>query len=268
MNIKTFEPIVSPPGRNSHNPLTILKLFQSTQLAHLFTSELQQISIQEFQLGNELLAFTPCSLTEQALGDQPHHSDSYLICDGRVRLLCQGFPAHRQIPATALEAGDVFGADELFCATPLPYQAIAASFCRIAQIPYQPLRALLERLPQLQEHLAQMAQQREYLIFFRRFTQLRSRPSSTLKQVLLPRLVKHKVPAGQSLAEAIPAETGHFWLRAGQIDSQSNPSTAPKIGESWGYPNPIPTDWVAQTDLMVYKLMLNPWETKGLLSLL
>lgn len=269
MDIKFSRPVRSGlSGCNSYNLLAALRGFPSTQLIQILSSELQQTDIQEFQLGSELLSFTPFNSSERPLGDRLNDSDCYLVCEGRVRLLCQSLPTQRQVPASTLEVGEAFGVDDLFCATPLPYRAIAASSCRVAKISYQRLRILLEKLPQLQEHLRQMAQQRESLIFFKRFTQLYSRPSSILKQVLLPRLIKQEVQAGQYLAEAMSANVGYFWLRTGQIYSPVNPAMTPVIGDSWGYPNPIPNDWIAQTNLMVYKLMLEPWQINGFLSLL
>lgn len=35
----------------------------------------------------------------------------------------------------------------------------------------------------------------------------------------------------------------------------------PDIGNSWGYPQTIPEDWVAQTDLSVYRISTDNWQT-------
>jgi ATP-binding cassette subfamily B protein len=183
-------------------------------------------------------------------------------------LLCHNVHLDRLVPATVLEVGDIFGADHLFCSTPLPYQAIASTACRVARIPASQLTLLLEQRPQFWQHLSALAQQRERLIFFKSLTQMRSYPSQVLKQSLLPQLIEHRVCAGEYLATATPETAGYFWLRRGQVYSESYRSLPPVVGDGWGYPNPVPDDWVAETDLLLYKLLLDAWETADLLQAL
>ncbi len=255
-DVKFWEAMQSPFFRyNSNGSLNILELIQSTQsiqFTNSLVAELSQVRIQTFQMGQELFSFNPAD-SKPLFMDDSGELACYLIREGRVRLLCQAASLPRQIPVATLEVGTCFGADPLFCLDPLPYRAIAATSGCVVKISYQELSGLLERFPQLHQYLFQLAQEREYLIFFKRFTSLKSQPSSLLKQ-MLPHIVKQEVQAGAALAQVTPAQIGHFWLRSGQISSTTNPDVAVAIGDSWGYPNTTPADWVAQTDLMVYKL--------------
>lgn len=244
-----------------NTPLTVFKRFQSTRQTNLLIAKLGQASVREFHLGDKLFSFLPPEPIEGPVSShRDDQGDCFLVCEGRVRLLCQNLDSQRPVTATVLEAGDIFGADHLFCKNPLAYDAIAASSGHLVRISSQELPALLEQFPQLYANLKQMAQQRERLIFFKRFTQLHALPSHTLKSTLLPHLVEQLVQAGESLRQATPANTGLFWLRAGQVRSQANTSTPPGSGDSWGYPEPTPADWVAETDLLVYQLLLESWE--------
>jgi ATP-binding cassette subfamily B protein len=216
----------------------------------------------EFCLGDEVMPFIPPSGAE--MDDHPSALDAYFVVEGRIRVLCQNIYLQRSISADVLEAGAMFGADHLFCETPLPYRAIATRFCRVVHIPYQQLAIQLEQLPQLHPYFNQTAQQRERLIFFKGFTQQRSIPIHTLKHVLLPQLREQRVEAGAYLAQALPT-AGYFWLRMGQIHNQAKPEVSPKIGKGWGYPDATPEDWLAQTELLIYHL---PLDTGDVLKLL
>jgi CRP-like cAMP-binding protein len=252
--------------KSQNSLLAILRQFTSTQHTNTATESLEleaileQIPIQEFYLGDKLLSFTPPNVTEAFPTPDKTQSDCYLVCEGRVRLLCRNVYSERLVTASVLEPGEVFGADYLLSVAPLSYVAIAASPGYLMRIAHQELTALLEQLPRLRAYLSQMTQQREQMIFFKRFTHLRSLPCHTLKTLVLPRLTELQIKAGESLAKATPASTGHFWLRTGQIHSQSDTSALPNPGDSWGYPNSIPEDWVAATNLRVYQLAVEPWE--------
>ncbi|WP_416665929.1 cyclic nucleotide-binding domain-containing protein [Egbenema bharatensis] len=253
-----------PFGRSSKNS-DILSAFKSAQIANVLVAKTQPASIKDFQLGNEIFSYLTPSSTENSLSDRSSASGCYLVFEGQVRLLCQNLALQRPVSADLLEAGAVFGADHLFCEQPLPYWVIATSSCRLVHIPYRQLSVQLEQVPQLQTYLSQGVQQRERLIFFKRFTQQRSLPIHTLKHALLPELVEQRVEAGANLSQVLP-NTGYFWLRAGQILNRSNPAPAPEVGDGWGYPDAIPEGWVAQTDLIIYTLPLGSWKTLNLLQ--
>jgi ATP-binding cassette subfamily B protein len=79
----------------------------------------------------------------------------------------------------------------------------------------------------------------------------------------LPYLVATRIPAGEALAQS--SNEGRFWLHCGQISKGEN-IASPAVGESWGYPNPVPADWIAQTELLVYKLPAEHWEEVALIA--
>lgn len=216
--------------------------------------------LQEFPLGHELLTYAP-PMVHQSFDYSPETIVCFLLYSGRIRLLCQNTYLQRRVSIGVLEGGDIFGGDHLFCSNPLPYQAIAASRCEIMPISYQMLTDWLEKNSWLQEHLAQVARQREQLIFFKQFTSMGSTPSQTLRQVLLPRLVEQRVGEGCEIADATPMDEGYFWLRSGRISHHSDPAKSPTIGHRWGYADPVAEEWVAQTDLVVYQQRINPWES-------
>jgi ATP-binding cassette, subfamily B, bacterial HlyB/CyaB len=187
----------------------------------------QSFQMSSYQLGEEI-PFNP--------------EDLYWVCQGRVRILCG---SDRPVTALLLAPECTFGADTLW--GDLPYRAVAASLVRVARLPATVLSEWLERFPALGEPLHQQVRQREHLIFFRTLTELRSLPSAQLTEVTASLEVQH-VPAGSSIAEAIPQTQDRLWLRNGKISGQSSPT----IGDAWNYPTP--TDWVAQTDVQLYRI--------------
>ncbi|MBD2740559.1 peptidase domain-containing ABC transporter [Coleofasciculus sp. FACHB-1120] len=254
--------------QNAYSSLPdILNLLRLSQSDTSFASDLAQaFEMCEFQLGDRLVNYNVSPPPGNSVHSEPDRENTswfYVICRGRVRLL--GFDATqgREVSALVLEAGETFGAEALWgnsselqstLSVGMP-KAIAASAGVAARIPIAQMETWLERLPNLRDYLLKISQERQCLIFFKTATELRSLPSLTLRQ-LLPYLVEIRFAAGETLAGHIPGETGRFWLSSGEIYG----SQPPKIGESWGYPNPTPTDWVAQTDLVVYQLPAQHWE--------
>jgi len=237
------------------------------------------------------------------------YSDWYIVCQGRVRLVCldaiqsnqlqsnqaqSNQPQSNQaqfnqaqsnqpqsnkiqpnlirpqnIAAALLEAGETWGADQQFCPQSLVYGAVAASDGVIAVLPRPVLQQWLEQLPSLQNRLHQATSTRQRLLFFKTATDFRSQPSHLLKQ-LLSYLVEMPVSKGAVLAEATPASGGRYWLRSGKVcstpvcntlDAAVDAVPPPAIGKGWGYPDAIPGDWVAETDLEIYHLPSQQWET-------
>jgi HlyB family type I secretion system ABC transporter len=212
--------------------------------------------LREFQLGDELTSY----------GRNREITDSnkilYLICQGRVRLL--GFDATlgREVSTQLLLAEQTFGADDLFCNLSLPYRAIAASAGYVAQVAIADLKPWLQRLPNLENSLQRLTCERQALIFCKSYTELRSLTSPTLRQ-LLPYLKEITITAGSSLITATPPTKGRFWLASGQIQNLSATNMGLQVGESWGYPDALaqPNPGIAQTDLLVYHLPLEHWES-------
>jgi len=223
----------------------------------------------ELQLGFELLSNIIQQPNPQHSVHEEHnstYSDTYLyiIGQGRVRLLGFDQSKGREVSVEVLDvSGDSLGADQQLCNESLPYRAIAASEGWIARIRFDQLQPWLERFPELEAHWRQQAQNRQRLIFWKTLTQLRSQSHLAIEQ-LLPYIEEIQIRAGESLADVATEQPGHFWLHGGEIEPQGAESNAhrlpPTIGESWGHPQPIPTDWVAQTDLSVYWLPLEHWQ--------
>ncbi|WP_026100064.1 cysteine peptidase family C39 domain-containing protein [Fortiea contorta] len=208
--------------------------------------------LREFQLGDELTVYDlSAKITDS-------NKIVYLVCQGRVRLLGFDSTLGREVSTQLLLTQQTFGADDLFCDQSLSYRAIAASAGCVAQISIADLQLWLERLPQLKNYLQHSAVERQALIFYKCYTEWRSLTSSTLRQ-LLPYLKEIHISAGASLATATPPSKGRFWLVNGQICPSA--TTTANIGLSWGYPDDKITDQIAQTDLLVYHLPIEYWES-------
>ncbi|AFY32104.1 cysteine peptidase family C39 domain-containing protein [Calothrix sp. PCC 7507] len=214
----------------------------------------KSLVLREFQLGDEL--------TTYGLGGEIADSSNilYLVCQGRVRLL--GFDATlgREVSTQLLLADQAFGADDLFCHEFLPYRAIAASAGYVAQIAVDDLKLWLQRLPNLENYLQQLALERQALIFYKTQTEWRSLTSLTLRQ-LLPYLKAITITAGSSLVTATSPSKGRFWLASGQLENLSATTEVLQVGESWGYPDVKVAEAIAQTDLLLYHLPIEHWES-------
>ncbi|NEO20163.1 MULTISPECIES: peptidase domain-containing ABC transporter [unclassified Moorena] len=220
----------------------------------------QSFQIHNFDLGDKIISYPRRELSQDSVQNEPNKY-FYVVCGGRVRLLSFDEEKQRDVSVQVLEEGATFGAEELLCNLSYPYQAIAASSGKIARISLAELQSWLEKLPEWLEHLQQQAQHRQRLIFFKTLTELRSLDSITLQQ-LLPYLVDTRISAGESLVES--GQVGRYWLRSGQIARGGVEENCPltiAIGESWGYPQPVPEDWIAQSDLWVTYLPQEHWDT-------
>lgn len=208
----------------------------------------------EFGLGSSLEISLPSFVENNTQTENPIEY-FYVIRQGQVRLLAFDGEQQREVSTQLLTEGKVFGGDSLFAEASLSYRAIAASPTQVARILVTVLEPWLERLPSLSNYWLAATQHRQALIFFKTLTQLRSLSSRRLQQ-LLPCLIEKRIAAGELLVQATPVEFGRFWLRSGEIEPQSL-----KMGSSWGYPEAIPADWVARSDLLVYELPKAHWET-------
>ncbi|MBD2771424.1 ATP-binding cassette domain-containing protein [Iningainema sp. BLCCT55] len=234
--------------------------------------------MQEFQLGDEMVNYDCVEL-------ELKHQGCYIVCQGQVRLVSFDTARSRDVSISLLEVGEIYGADELFCSSTLAYRAIAASTVVVAFLPNIKLQPWLDKLPQLQL-LRDIALVRQKLIFFKTCSDVRKHTEAehtkenlqrrrafkldtTQKTLLssqklkdfLSYVVEIQVSSGDLLSQSTPFESGRFWLRSGSIRNQADPSQpCPGIGDSWGYPEPSNADWIAETDLVVYKLQVENWE--------
>ena len=214
--------------------------------------------VSEFQLGDEITQYQIPDNTNNLVNKEQSDRSFYLVCDGRVRLLAVEASQQQEISAVVLEVGGIFGTENLFSESGLPYRAIAAGTCQIARIAATKLQLILEEFPQLQQHLQQEFQHIQRLIFFKTQTDLRSlapHQQQLLWPQLLPYIEESRIPAGVSVAEHSQKSTNHFWLRSGQIQGQ----LPPIIGSNWGH-SEVPSDWKAATNLLIYQLSAEQWE--------
>lgn len=213
----------------------------------------QDWEILEFQLGDLI-----SNLVQPYHDDRPQTQFLYLVCQGQVRLLSLDAEKPREVSIGLLTEGETFGSEPLFGSEYLPYKAISASSrhevaaqtkVQVAKIPIAKLQSELAKSAKLQEHWSIEAQNRQSLIFLKTLTALRSLSSHRIEQIL-PYLEKRHIPAGTKLTEA---NLDHFWLCQGDSQDRS-------VGSFWGYPDPIPDDWVAQRDLLIYHLPKQHWQ--------
>ncbi|MDJ0647899.1 MAG: peptidase domain-containing ABC transporter [Xenococcaceae cyanobacterium MO_188.B19] len=221
----------------------------------------QYCEILEFELGDPLENITSATanLAEPQKSLHNWETDSqpeqffYIICQGRVRLLSFNSVKQGEVPTGLLKIGDVFGIEPLLDEAYLPYKAIAAEAnVQVARIPLAQLQPGLAECQKLQEQWLLASRNRQSLIFFKTLTALSSLSSHRLHQ-LLPYLEKRQIKAGTTLIEA---NLDRCWLRQGEIQNQSL-----EIGGSWGYPDDIPDNWMAETDLIIYHLDKQNWES-------
>ncbi|MBE9197941.1 MULTISPECIES: cysteine peptidase family C39 domain-containing protein [unclassified Nodularia (in: cyanobacteria)] len=225
-------------------PVSILKLLQIVEGDTSLESDLSQSwVIREFQAGEDLNGHTEDS-----------SNFLYLICQGQVGLWAFDATLGQEVSTQLLLAEQTFGAEHLFFHQTLPYRAIATSAGCVAQIAIADLKQCLHSIPDLESDLQLFTYQQQALIFFKTHTQWRSLTSSTLEE-LLSYLVAMKITAGSSLQAATAPAQGRFWLAGGKIDNSQH------IGDSWVYPDDTLTDGIAQTDVLVYHLSIEHWES-------
>ncbi|NJR50179.1 MAG: hypothetical protein HC780_12035, partial [Leptolyngbyaceae cyanobacterium CSU_1_3] len=118
------QPIEGQPIEGQVNKASAIDpLLASAQVSEsLIPSFRQAWVVNSFRLGDLIYVDnTPSPDQNSATGE---HSACYFVAEGRVRLLCAD-AGQRESSALVLQAGAIFGGDQQFCETPLPYQAIA-----------------------------------------------------------------------------------------------------------------------------------------------
>lgn len=233
----------------------LMKLLQPVQMPRTSGLQASMSNPSSFLLGDEVLAFGTTG-SVGSVNDDSEFPVSYLIREGRVRILCHNNRLGRLASASTLGAGDIVGGDQLFCGAPLAYHAIAATDCQLLPIPPAQMHTFASRSSPLFDPLNQKIKERQQLVFFKQFTQLYSLPSEVLKNTFLPRLREIKLAPGETLSQGHSLANAHFWLRAGQLCRQGK---AVPMGTAWTSPA-LEEDWRAQSEVVIYQLPLNPWE--------
>lgn len=214
--------------------------------------ELSQIfQIIDFQLGD--LISSPSDLSDEQNQEALDSQLLYLVCEGKVRLLSWASFQEPQVSIQLLKDGETFGGDSYYCPASLAYQAIAASQVKIAKVSRSKFQPWLDKFPELQEKWSIEAQHRQRLVFFKTISGLGNLPSHKLEN-FCGHLEEKTIAPGEYLAQ-VNSEAGRFWLRQGKIQNQ-----AANSGLVWGYPEPVPVDWVSQTELLTYHLPQASWE--------
>lgn len=236
-------------------------------------SVLQKFWVSIADLPLESLANIPFQQRAFAIGDLLYESgqalELWLICEGRARILTPDPQQNRDVSIALLEADDCLGGEALAPEEHLSYRAVAASAGLAVVWTGEALRSLLAQSPSLQAHLKQQHTDWQQLAFFKTQTDLGSRGLATrtaLNRVptssrQLQQLFAHLNPLELPRGELLQAVPGCCWLYSGTIASQDETIPAPTIGQQWGYPNPVPEVWIAATDLLLYQLPLDRWET-------
>jgi len=238
----------------------IQKLLEEIGTAPTLVAKLNAAcEIYDFQLGDEIAKYQKQESGIQGFEKSEIDSNCYLLSQGKVRLLAVEASQEQEVSAAVLEIGEIFGQDNLFIESGLPYRAIAAGTCQILRIDAAKFKPILEEFPQLRQQLQQQYQQRQRLIFFKTQTELRElapQQQQILWPYLLPYIEETRIPAGVSLAQQAQKSTNHFWLHSGQVKGKKPPIP----GSHWGHPDPVPADWKAETELIIYQLSAKQWE--------
>jgi ATP-binding cassette subfamily B protein len=243
------------------NSLTQLRQWLPGDLSLDVLDKLVQISqFRQYRLGEQIFGVEGNHLrsSSEKSGSSPAAGsvdgavrNLYVVCQGRVRLLCTPTGQSRSVTAQVVEAGETLGGDDCFIQWPLAYGAIATSEVQVLALPLQSLVPLLETCEPLRQLWGQAAQQRDRLIFFKTLTALRSHPSHQL-QTWVADLETISVPAGTSLAQATAGKAGRFWLRWGDLEGGQTPVIEP--GAHWDASPATPLAGVARTEVQLYYL--------------
>lgn len=211
----------------------------------------------EFQLGDEVIVYTSRVPTTTQVRDEQNSDSFYLLCLGKVRLLGFDPQQQREVCTQVLQAGETFGAENLYNRDRLLLtRAVAAGQVRVAKISLSKLRQWFEQIPNLGEYIWQQVQQRQCLVFFKTATEMRSLPSYQIQHLLANVKAIH-IDRGKLLVTEIPLDRGRCWLCQGEIQTQS-PIPPPQIGQSWSFPAGSP-NWIAATDVEIYYLPEENW---------
>lgn len=241
------------------NDLDVLNLFPDVQIdPSLVTSFNQTFASAQCQLGEELWSYTPSD--GHAPTTQPREETLFVVYQGRVRLLSWDDERKRDVSIAVLKPGGIFGVDRLVGTVNFPYRAVTSSSSQIVYVSARKLEPWLKQLVPVRNYLERQTQQRDRVIFFKTQTALKSISCHQLQE-LVPLVTEHNITAGEHLAIALSDRAGRFWLRSGKIQSRDNHATPPIIGETWIVPDTVVNSWTAQTNLLIYHLPIQHWET-------
>ncbi|MBV6623620.1 MAG: peptidase domain-containing ABC transporter [Rivularia sp. (in: Bacteria)] len=210
-------------------------------------SEFQEAWIaREFELGDEVTKY-------YCADDLPAEGGAvYLLIKGQIRLLAFDASLEKEVSIQLLHPNQVFGGDNIFCTHYQEYRAIASTPGVLFQISVEKLDVWLQRYPALSDYFSQKSQSLQKLIFFKTLTEFRSQNTFNLQKIL-PYFASTEIDAGCSLMASSFCD-GYFWLVSGEIDSISEKNRPPKVGETWGHPQRMQSNFVSRTNLSLFYL--------------
>lgn len=206
----------------------------------------------KLQLGIPITNFAENSQT--AADTHALVTDFYLIGSGKVRLLGFDSEQNRWVTLKVLETGTWFGADVHFLPeSSLIYQAVGASEGVLYRLAAHKLFSVLDRYPKLRSYLAEAIHEYQRVAFFRTQSSLKQLPGKKIRE-LATHVREQLIPAKTPIAAYSEDMKGTYWVRSGNIRSQSGSLLGP--GTSWQSGENVPLDWEASTDLLVHYLPL------------
>jgi CRP-like cAMP-binding protein len=224
--------------------------------------------VQTFEPGGDILDYKIADWARPQPVATGRQADAYFVVQGRVRIIGQSQQRTLPYSAALLHPGELFGVDHLFVADPLSYRAVAATTCQVVRVPYSDLSFWIDQQPMLGTYWSYCLEWRVKQLFFKRFTPLQALPSNVLTSRLLPQIQELRVAADITLGEAIKPYAGYFWLRSGDLISQSASSHPLSIGHGWSGSHRYLADAVAQTPLRLFHLPSRVWEASNLSPLM
>jgi ATP-binding cassette subfamily B protein len=103
----------------------IQKLFEEIGAEATLISKLNTVcEMCEFHLGDEITKYKTPDNTNNLVEKEQSDRNFYLVCEGRVRLLAVEASQQQEISAVVLEVGAIFGTENLFIESGLPYRQL------------------------------------------------------------------------------------------------------------------------------------------------
>lgn len=206
----------------------------------------RSLSLSELHLGEVIAPHDTLPGHSASVQSEQNSQNLYLVCAGRVRLLCASEERSRDVSVAVLQAGEVFGGEHFFGQAPIPYRAIAASSVQIACLPFSLWQEWIRKIPQLQPTLQAQFAERDRLMFLKRYARS-GEICLTNEQIqsAVSEIQTLRIEAGK----AIQLEpNGLFWLRQGEIQTSRGTLS---IGASW---RETAANWIAKTEVVIYQV--------------
>jgi ATP-binding cassette, subfamily B, bacterial HlyB/CyaB len=200
------------------------------------------------------------TLKPMQLGDRAMRSGAdrnfYLVCSGRVRLVCLDKQQQRPISGQILETGQWFGnwdGDD----RSLEYDAITAEAGDIAILDADHWVKLMDETPLLSQSMKAQGQSRHRRMHLKTQTDLGRKPialSSEQIDQLIPLIQAIKISSGKNIISAPQIQQSFVWLSEGEIEG----GDPPKIGQLL-LGGQLAATWTAKTDITLEYIQESLW---------